>query len=155
VSHNDSDDRARLLLRARLANGIKIVVDNHYDQQVMQQMVQEGLFRYSGTMFSEGYWWTPAGERAAEEVWQQVPVKRFETRYRDHPQVRFTLNGNKEEICHVIGPDYSGPSGGSGLWVRESLGGWLVDHPNGRENVRFKSADKAIKWALQQVGKAR
>jgi hypothetical protein len=146
-----SDDRTRLLLSARVRNGVKIVVDSERDHQVMQQMVDEGLFRYSDTMFSEGYWWTRDGERAAEEVWQRVPVETFETRYRDHPRVRIGLNGNKEELCHVTGPGYRGPSWGSGLWVRESLGRWLVDHPNGEEIVRFGSADEAIEWALEAV----
>jgi hypothetical protein len=149
------DARTRLLLSARVVNGVKIVVDNESDWQVMQQMVAEGLFSYSDTMFSEGFWWTDAGREAAEQAWQQVPVQPFETSYRNHPQVRIGLNGRKEEVCHVIGPNYAGPSWGSGLLVREWLGQWLVDHPNGEENVPFGSADEAIAWALEQVGEAR
>jgi hypothetical protein len=73
-----------------------------------------------------------------------VPVERFETSYRDHPQVMFDLNGNKEEVCHVIcesRPDRP-------LWVRESLGQFIVDHPSGSKNVYFGSADEAIGWAV-------
>jgi hypothetical protein len=144
------DDRTRLLLGARVLNGVKITVNDEHDRRLMHQMVQEGLFRYSDTMFSEGFWWTPVGERAAEEAWQQTPVEEFETRYRNHPQVRFMLNGRKEELCYVFGPNYA--EGRSGLWVREFLGQWLVDHPDGERNERFSSADQAIEWTLAQVG---
>jgi hypothetical protein len=105
----------------------------------MDEMVKEGLFTYSDERFSEGYWWTRAGERAAEKAWRQAPVKRSKIRFRNDPRVEIALNGNKEEVCHV-----------SGLCVREVFGTWLVDHPNGLENVSFKSADEAIEWALNQ-----
>ena len=140
MSHHDQDDRTRLLLSARVVNGVDLVVDED-DQQLMQQMVKEGLFHRSG----RGYWWTKVGERAAEEAWRRAPVRKFKTRYRNHPKVRISVNGRKEEMCHV-----------SGLWVREKpSGGWLIDHPNGKGVVPFESADKAIEWALEQVGKAR
>lgn len=150
MGYYDLDSRTQLLLRALAANGIKMVVNDQQDHKVMQQMVKEGLFTYSDTMFSEGYWWTPAGERAAKELWQRLPVQRvIQTRYRNHPRVRISLNGNKEELCHVVGPWRSG------LYVREIVRGrWLIDHPNGDRNVSFGSADEAIEWALRQ-GKAR
>ena len=153
MSDKDATARTRLLLTARASNGTQLVVNNEYDQRIMQKMVEEGLFRYSNDMFSKGYWWTKAGKRAAEAAWQQIPVQRFETRYRDHPQVSIGLNGYKQEVCHVIWPK---GVRGSELWVREGLDGrWLVDHPNGGSNVPFESADKAIEWALEQVGAPR
>lgn len=153
MSHSDLDHRTRLLLRARVVNGINFAVSGDDDERIMRQMVREGLFTSSNSMFSEGYWWTPAGEQAAEQAWHHAPVRRFDTCYRDHPQVCISLSGHKEELCHVVGQKTKG----RGLWVREMpLGGrWLVDHPNGTKNVSFKSADAAIAWALKQVGKPR
>ncbi len=147
----DLDARTRLLLGARVLNGVKIVVNEEQDKLVMQQMVREGLFRYSDTRFSEGYWWTRTGERAAQEAWRRTPVQKLKTRYRNHPQVRITLNGNKEELCHVI-IEANNSKKGRALWVRESFGRWLVDHPNGLKNERFNSINQAIEWALQQIG---
>lgn len=145
MGYYELDSRTRLLLRARAINGVKMRIGSEDEAQAMRQMVQEGLFMYSNVMFSEGYWWTPAGEQAAEDAWQRLPIKRFETCHRNHPRVHISLNGRKEESCHVAGPWCSG------LWVREiAPGRWLIDHPNGEETVPFKSADEAIEWALSQ-----
>jgi hypothetical protein len=143
MSYWDLDLRTRLLLDSRVRNGVKITVGEDEEREVMDQMVEEGLFRCSDTRFSEGYWWTPAGERAAEDAWESVPAERFETSYRDHPQVSFSLNGNKEELCYVTCASRERP-----LWVRESLGSYIVDHPSGMGNEYFDSADEAISWAL-------
>lgn len=148
MGYSDLDMRTLLLLRALRSNGIQIVIGTEDELQAMQQMVEERLFYYSDAMFSEGYWWTPAGEQAAKEAWERVPVQHFETRYRGHPQVCFDLNGYKDEYCYVIRP-----SDGSKLWVRGSDSHWLIDHPNGQENVPFGSADDAIAWALEEIGK--
>lgn len=141
------DVRTRLLLSALTCNGVKMVVSYEHDVKAMQEMVKEGLFTYSTAMFSQGYWWTEAGEKAAKKAWRQLPVVRFKTRYRNHPKVKIGLNGHKEEVCEVMRPKRRSP----GLRVRESLGKWLIDHPNGLENVSFKSADEAIEWALEQM----
>ena len=142
------DDRTRLLLLARSVNGVKVNVRGKSDKKLMDQMVQEELFTYSDTKFSEGYWWTEKGKAAAESAWRQAPVQRFETKYRNHPLVRIEVNGDKEELCHVIRMGKGSP-----LWVREVLGGrWFVSHPTEDRNMPFGSADAAIEWALEQVG---
>jgi hypothetical protein len=143
MSYYDLDPRTRLLMESRAVNGVRVHVDNDRDQKIMNQMVDEGLFRRSEMPYSEGYWWTPEGERAAEEAFESAPVQRFETSYRDHPQVELSLNFNKEELCHVTCKSRSTP-----LWVRESLGNFIVDHPSGMHNMYFDSADEAIEWAL-------
>lgn len=143
MGYYDLDRRTQLLLTARVLNGVKVVVDDPEDRKVMNQMVDEGLFRYCDTMFSEGCWSTREGERAWEQAWDSVPVERFETSYRDHPQVELALNGKKEEQCYV-----TCASGDRPLWVRESLGRYIVDHPSGEKNEYFHSADAAIEWAL-------
>jgi hypothetical protein len=139
----DLDTRTRLLLRARTINGVAMNVDREHEVDAMNQMVEEGLFRHSTSFGSYGYWWTREGEQAAEQAWEQAPVERFETSYRDHPQVKFELNGLKEELCYVTCASREKP-----LWVREVVGRYLVDHPNGMENKSFDSADEAIAWAI-------
>jgi len=124
-----------------------MVVSYEHDKKVMDEMVKEELFTYSTAMFSQGYWWTPAGEKAAKRAWRQLPVVQFKTRYRNHPKVKIGLNGHKEEVCEVMRPKRRSP----GLRVREVLGKWLIDHPSGTKNMTFKSADEAIKWGLEQL----
>lgn len=143
MGYYDLDRRTRLLLDARVKNGVQVTVESDEDREIMNQMVDEGLFRYSDSMFSVGYWSTPAGEQACEEAWESVPVEKFETSYRDHPQVEFKLNGMREELCYV-----TCASTGKQLWVRVSLGDVIVSHPSGLRNKYFDSVDDAIAWAL-------
>lgn len=149
MGYRKLDDRTRLLLGARVLNGVQMAVHS-CDEQIMQDMVRQGLFTYSNTMFNKGYSWTPDGKRAAEAAWRRVPVKRFKTRYRRHSRVKIGLNGQKEEVCEVMRPKRRSP----GLRVEESLfsnGEWLIDHPDGTKRMTFKSADEAIKWGLEQL----
>jgi hypothetical protein len=55
MTYYDLDLRTRLLLSSRVRNGVKITVEDAEEREVMNQMVAEGLFRYSDAMFSEGY----------------------------------------------------------------------------------------------------
>lgn len=143
MGYYDLDRRTQLLLSARVRNGVQVTVDDPEDREIMNQMVDEGLFRASTSMFSAGYWSTPAGEQAWEQAWESVPVEEFETSYRNHPQVEFDLNGRKQELCYV-----TCASTGKRLWVRESLGRAIVDHPSGTSNEYFDSVDAGIEWAL-------
>lgn len=138
MGYFELDERTRPLLQARGRNGVGVVIDsgNEYEVEAMQQMLAEGLFNRASDPFSQGDWWTSAGEQAANEAWEAVPVEQIETCYRGHPQVLLLLTSYKEERCYVTGPNYT--RSGSGLYVRElDPGRWLVDHPYEDENVPF------------------
>jgi hypothetical protein len=154
MSHRaDLNSRTRLLLMAHSSGaGISIYPE---DDPQMRDLIAEGLFAAGNSPFKVDYWPTEKGRAAAEQVYEATPVHRIETRYRDHPNVHLDENGWREETLHVGTVPINGwMTGSTWVWVRESLGDWLADDPNGDgmdPPRRFDTVDAAIEFVLTSM----
>lgn len=135
MGYFELDGRTRLLLSGRSSGaGIGIAPE---DEPLMRDLIEEGLFNAGNSPFKQDYWITNRGRAEADRAYASVSVDRIDTKYRDNPNVHIETNGFGEELCYV-----------NKLRVRESLGDWLVDHPDGQRVMKFGSADEAIEFGL-------